>query len=219
MGGLISEGVGEMRGVRPVGKHGAVCTLSHVCHVKPLLPSLASSSSCACPQVLAALPDHMPLHMASHTLTAMLAGVMHRNRHTQVRAAGFFSFFSECYITAALALSPRCSLHLCRPSPTSFFSPILPASRAPLLALPLVHPPPSLHSSSSSPSSSQVLRGLQRARNISTRAELADISSQRVAIGEETTCMGCHRLILDNVVFGLPSGMLLCARCMSPKGG
>lgn len=35
-------------------------------------------------QVLAALPDSMPLHVAVEQLNSMLAGVMHRRRHTQV---------------------------------------------------------------------------------------------------------------------------------------
>jgi len=35
-------------------------------------------------QVLQALPDDMPLHLASQTLSGMLASVLHRKRHTQV---------------------------------------------------------------------------------------------------------------------------------------
>lgn len=48
----------------------------------------------------------------------------------------------------------------------------------------------------------QVIRGLHRARNLTVRAELAQLSCQRVLITEDSTCHACHRLLLDKVVYG-----------------
>ncbi|GAX74850.1 hypothetical protein CEUSTIGMA_g2296.t1 [Chlamydomonas eustigma] len=96
-------------------------------------------------KVIEAVPDAVPLHVAAQTLTAMLAGSMHRGRHAQV------------------------------------------------------------------------LRGLHRSHNLAHRAVLAQLSSQRLLVSEESACHGCHNLLMDKVVSGYPSGMVLCGRCARPE--
>ncbi|KAG2489069.1 hypothetical protein HYH03_012505 [Edaphochlamys debaryana] len=61
----------------------------------------------------------------------------------------------------------------------------------------------------------QVLRALHRAQNLALRAELAALQAQRSLVGEETLCRGCQRPLSTRVVSRLPSGVLLCGRCVS----
>jgi hypothetical protein len=122
-------------------------------------------------QVLAALPDGMPLSEASGTVVATLMGVMHRRRQAQVRrqrgGSGAVLFYT---------CSRRCQ---CRDMVSTAGVERAPASPR-----------------------AQVVRGLHRSRNLSCRADVAEMSGRRLVVGEESACHGCHRLLMNRVVHG-----------------
>ena len=63
----------------------------------------------------------------------------------------------------------------------------------------------------------RVERALRRARHVALAAERAELlAAGRVVIGDSSACRGCGRLLGGRVVFRLPSGVVLCGRCVGP---
>eukprot|EP00879_Flechtneria_rotunda_P016169 GHRR01016913.1.p1 GENE.GHRR01016913.1~~GHRR01016913.1.p1 ORF type:complete len:623 (+),score=242.39 GHRR01016913.1:648-2516(+) len=65
----------------------------------------------------------------------------------------------------------------------------------------------------------QVVRNLQRCRQLASKAELVQLQGARVLLTDDTACHGCGRLIGGKVFYRYPSGVIMCSRCSGTLGG